>query len=179
MDTATAESLASTLINEAPEPSAQADAIAATLEQARSPGALGVPSAKVETRGRHKKGCPCPSCAAKTHAKASDPNTTSASDPFTPPAVVLVGTLTGMAQMFLDAEEWKPAKAETDQMVRAFHDLFQRYGITDVPVGVACLIAIGGYALPRFARPKTRTLVARFVDWVKGKRGTDNKEAKE
>jgi hypothetical protein len=83
---------------------------------------------------------------------------------------MLVGTLTGMAQMTIDAAEWKPEKAETDNMVRAWRDLFQRYNVTDVPAGIAVMIAMGGYILPRLSRPQTATRMQRLVAWIKGKK---------
>ncbi len=171
----TAAALAAALIDEAPAPSPKADEIAATLTKDRAPDAPGgtgpVPTrSKTETRGRHKKGCLCATCAAKAIGAKSSPNTTSNIDPFVPPAVVLVGTLTGMAMTALDAHEWKPEKAETDNMVRAWRDLFQRYNVTDVPAGIAVIVAMAGYVLPRLSRPVTTTKVQRFVAWIKGKK---------
>ena len=187
LNTGTADDLAGLLADEAPEPSAQADAIAATLEQARSPAEQGGPATPVqgtpspgksETRGRHKKDCGCATCSAKRIGQKSSASTTSAVDPVVPPAVMLVGTLTGMAQMMIDAVEWKPEKAETDNMVRAWRDLFQRYNVTDVPAGLAVLIAMGGYVLPRLSRPQTATRLQRVIAWIKGTKPTKHETNK-
>lgn len=178
MNSETADNLAAALIDEAPAASDQADAIAATLTVDRGyrgpesgPTATPLPSAaKSETRGRHKKDCSCAACAAKRIGQKSSSATTSNIDPFVPPAVMLVGSLTGIAQTLIDAGEWKPEKAETDNMVRAWRDLFERYNVTDVPAGLAVLIAMGGYILPRLSRPQTATRVQRLIAWVKGKK---------
>lgn len=181
MNNETALNLAQTLMAEAPDPSEKADAIATTLEQARSGSAPAVPampgpvsdataSGKVETRGRHKKGCQCPTCSAKAIGAKSSGKTTAVSDPYTAPAIALVGTLTGMAQMSIDPAEWKPEPAETDFMVRAWHDQFEKSGITTFPPIAAIALATLGYILPRLSRPKTATRFERVIAWLKGRK---------
>ncbi|AUR98301.1 hypothetical protein NVP1249A_07 [Vibrio phage 1.249.A._10N.261.55.B9] len=69
-------------------------------------------------------------------------------------------------------EEWQPIKDPTTgidekQMLEsAFADYFEATGKTDIPPGMALTVAIGGYALPRFTMPKTRSRMQKVKDWV-------------
>lgn len=165
----TATELAGELLNEAPAPSQRADQIAANLKQERDAKAAGSKSERKpgETRGRHKKDCTCPICQAKKIGQKVSADTTSDVDPYTPAAVVLVGTITGAFQVIFDAEEWAPKKAETDQMVKAWRSLLERYGVQDVPPWVGIAIATAGYCLPRMGRPNTKGKLTRFIEWAR------------
>ena len=69
-------------------------------------------------------------------------------------------------------DEWQPKKIEstgTDEksmLEMAFADYFEATGKTDIPPGLALTAAIGGYMLPRFAMPKTKTRLQKFRDWI-------------
>jgi hypothetical protein len=47
----------------------------------------------------------------------------------------------------------------------AFGDYFEATGKTDIPPGMALTVAIGGYMLPRFTMPKTRSRMGKVKDW--------------
>lgn len=72
-------------------------------------------------------------------------------------------------------EEWQPKRIEamgTDEkamLETAFADYFEATGRTDIPPGLALTAAIGGYMLPRFTMPKTRTRISKLKDWIKKK----------
>lgn len=69
-------------------------------------------------------------------------------------------------------EEWQPMKDEKTgideklMLESAFADYFEATGKTDIPPGMALTVAIGGYALPRFTMPKTRSRMQKVKDWV-------------
>ena len=80
----------------------------------------------------------------------------------------------------LGGEEWLPIQSpetgldERAEMIGAFDAYFKAAGIVDIPPGLALSIAVGGYALPRFTQPKTRTRMQRAKDrvaawWLKRK----------
>jgi len=66
-----------------------------------------------------------------------------------------VGTVIG-------GEEWQPVEDratglnEQNMMEKAFADYFIATGKTDIPPGWALVVAVGAYAAPRFAAPKTQ-----------------------
>lgn len=70
-------------------------------------------------------------------------------------------------------EEWRPIhddKSGLDEKAMlegAFADYFEATGKTDLPPGMCLAIAIGGYALPRFAMPKTQTRVGKLKGFIK------------
>ncbi len=72
-------------------------------------------------------------------------------------------------------EEWKPVTDQVhgiDERVMlesAFADYFETTGQTDLPPSFALLIAVGGYALPRFTMPKTQSRLSKFKAWIKRK----------
>jgi hypothetical protein len=70
-------------------------------------------------------------------------------------------------------DEWYPREDkatglnEKTMLETAFGDYFEAAGIIDIPPGFALTLAIGGYALPRFMMPKTKTRAQRGLAWVK------------
>lgn len=68
-------------------------------------------------------------------------------------------------------EEWQPLKDpqsgldEKQMLESAFGDYFEATGKTDIPPGMALTVAIGGYMLPRFTMPKTRSRMGKVKDW--------------
>lgn len=68
-------------------------------------------------------------------------------------------------------DEWHPVKDpntgmdEKLMLESAFADYFEATGKTDIPPGLALTAAIGGYMLPRFTMPKTRTRMQKVKDW--------------
>lgn len=80
-----------------------------------------------------------------------------------------------MLGIVLGGDEWQPMRNEefgldeAAQLDKAFGEYFAAKGWTDIPPGWALSIAIGGYALPRFFMPKTRSRLQRAKDWVAAK----------
>jgi len=72
-------------------------------------------------------------------------------------------------------DEWQPRKDistgldEKIMLESAFGDYFLAKGIIDIPPGMVLTVAIGGYMLPRFTMPKTRTRLERATMWAKKK----------
>jgi hypothetical protein len=81
-------------------------------------------------------------------------------------ALLQIGVLAG-------GEEWQPrldkeSGLDEQQMLQcAFGDYFVAKGITDIPPGIALTIAIGGYMMPRFFMPKTKTRMQRATIAIK------------
>jgi len=75
----------------------------------------------------------------------------------------------------LGGDEWAPVtNADTGLDERAaletaFADYFEHKNWEDIPPGVALVIAVGCYAIPRFNRPKTRTRLSNVKNWIKRK----------
>lgn len=61
---------------------------------------------------------------------------------------------------------------ERAQMYDAWSRYCESKGINDIPPGIAIIIATGGYIIPRFAMPKTKTRLTRVKDWCSGKLAT-------
>lgn len=82
--------------------------------------------------------------------------------------LITVGVVVG-------GEEWYPQKNEQlgvdekTMLESAFADYFVATGRTDIPPGLALTAAIGGYIIPRFALPKTKSRASKFVAWIKQK----------
>lgn len=75
----------------------------------------------------------------------------------------------------LGGPDWQPI-VEPEKGVderRILSDAWANYylavGITDVPPWVQLSIVCASYALPRLAKPETRSRLARFTDWIRGK----------
>ena len=72
-------------------------------------------------------------------------------------------------------DEWLPRKDasigmdEQLQIEAAFANYFNAKGYTDIPPGLALVLSLAAYALPRFTMPKTRTRLARAKDWIVSK----------
>lgn len=68
----------------------------------------------------------------------------------------------------LGGEEWSPRSdkkqglEERDMLESAFGDYFVAKGMEDIPPGIALIIGIGCYALPRFTMPKTQTRLSKL-----------------
>lgn len=75
---------------------------------------------------------------------------------------VMAETLTGVCAM-LGGEDWHAAEHEKAALANAWGNYFRSKGLTDIPPGVAVLIATGGYLLPRLSKPTTRGKLARLV----------------
>ncbi len=80
-----------------------------------------------------------------------------------------------MAGVGLGGEEWQPRLDdklgidERGMLEMAFGDYFVATGKTDIPPGWALVAAVGMYALPRFAMPKTRSRLAVVKSWIGAK----------
>jgi len=70
-------------------------------------------------------------------------------------------------------DEWQPrvdlqtGLDEKTMLESAFGEYFVAAGIVDIPPGFALTIAVGGYMLPRFTMPKTKTRLQRASSFVK------------
>ncbi len=77
--------------------------------------------------------------------------------------------------MQIGGDEWKPVINEEyglDEMANlkySFKTYFDDRGIVDFPPGIALIIAVGSYALPRFRLPKTKSRLAVVGSWIKEK----------
>lgn len=69
-------------------------------------------------------------------------------------------------------EEWKPQldKASgTDEraiMVGAWAEYYRAHGITQIPPWAGLAMALGGYAVPRFFMPKTKSRMQKAKEWI-------------
>lgn len=69
-------------------------------------------------------------------------------------------------------EEWKPeinpeiGLNETEQMTAAWAAYYEQTGMKDPPPWVMLLIAMGAYAGPRLARPKTQSRLKKMRQWI-------------
>lgn len=74
--------------------------------------------------------------------------------------------------IMIGGDEWHPIKDaqsgidERAALESAFGEYFAANDMTDFPPGVALAIAVGGYALPRMAAPKTRSRLGKVKDWI-------------
>ena len=72
----------------------------------------------------------------------------------------------------IGGDEFQPVKDETygideaANLETAFGDYFVATGRTDFPPGIALSIAVGGYILPRFTRPKTKSRLEKAGEWL-------------
>ena len=72
----------------------------------------------------------------------------------------------------IGGDEWQPIKNEEygldekENLETAFINYFEATGKTDFPPGVALAIAVGGYVLPRFTQPKTKSRLKRAGEWI-------------
>jgi len=68
----------------------------------------------------------------------------------------------------LGGEEWSPRTEkkdgldERDMLENAFGDYFVAKGMEDIPPGIALVIGIGCYAIPRFTMPKTQSRLSKL-----------------
>lgn len=66
-------------------------------------------------------------------------------------------------------DEWQASKDEYLMMNSAMQAYLDAKGVEDLPPGWALVGAFGAYALPRLAKPKTRSTLDKIVDWMKAK----------
>jgi hypothetical protein len=82
-------------------------------------------------------------------------------------AFMSVMAFTGVAQGIF-GDEWKAEEAEADMLTEATTQYFHSQGITDITPGWALVLAVGGYALPRFMMPKTKAKIEGAINAVMG-----------
>lgn len=76
-----------------------------------------------------------------------------------------------IATMFLGAcqslggEEWEPTKQERDFQTSAWQAYCVAKGVKELSPGLALMVAIGSYAAPRFAKPKTSAKLGAVKTW--------------
>ena len=77
----------------------------------------------------------------------------------------------------IGGDEWMPTTVQTEGgpiseqagLEYAFGNYFESQGLTDIPPGIALAIAVGGYALPRFTKPKTKSQLGKLKDFIGSK----------
>lgn len=62
-------------------------------------------------------------------------------------------------------EEWAPTAEEVKMQSDAWSNYFVAKNVRDFPPGIALVIAVGSYAGPRLAMPKTREKMGRAKSW--------------
>lgn len=78
-----------------------------------------------------------------------------------------------MLGMLCGGEEWQPLGDdgklepvnEKSLVTMAFQDYFRAKGITKLPPSTSLMLALGGYAVPRFFMPKTKERVSGAKTW--------------
>ena len=102
----------------------------------------------------------------------------------------VAATMTFSLGVLAGGIEWLPIKDnktgvdETLMLQKAYGDYFAATGKTDFPPGVALTIALIGYAVPRFAKPKTQNRVKVISKWFKNllfseKKNDDGEDGKD
>lgn len=66
-------------------------------------------------------------------------------------------------------DEWRAEKNEFEMMDNAMTAYLNEVGMEDLPAGWALVGAMGAYALPRLAKPKTQSVFSRLIQWCKAR----------
>lgn len=69
--------------------------------------------------------------------------------------------------VILFGDEWTPDKNEAKGIQKAFRDYYASAGIVDIPPGVALILAVGLYGMPRLRTENTRTKLQKISEGIK------------
>lgn len=188
--------LASTLINEAPEPQqhaieqAAADRAQSVEDNKDAEGAQFDPSIHTGTKttagawrkksGRKAGGSTAGASRPKLNIPNANASDVAGSVGQAENSKVASSRATGKmaANLFLmlscglGGAEWMPRTVPMDEkamLEEGFADYFQSKEWEDMPPGIALVACLGMYALPRFAMPKTQERAKGFKNWIAGK----------
>lgn len=82
-------------------------------------------------------------------------------------AAVTVQSLVILGYCIGGVDEWKPENDELIAMQLAWTEYYKAKGITDMPPWIGVAIATGGYAMPRFSKPKTKERLTAIFAGIK------------
>lgn len=129
----------------------------------------GRPIRRKDGKGFAKKPGPKPPLSDGEHAPAATVGAAAAdSPPAAPPNYAKLGEFAagaffGATQTIL-GPAWAPNPDEKTRIEQATTDYCASQGFSDIPPGVALIIALGMYAAPRFADPETRGRIRKFAE---------------
>jgi len=81
---------------------------------------------------------------------------------FTATGKMFAGIMFGGFQAVFDSEEWEPNNSERSQIENATVKYCESQNIADIPPGIALVLCVGMYALPRLAMPNTREKLKKY-----------------
>ena len=82
-------------------------------------------------------------------------------------AVITVHCITLLGRS-LGGDEWEAKTEETKAMIDAWNAYYLASGVREIPPWLGVAIATGGYAVPRFTMPKTRSKLALLWNKLSG-----------